>query len=66
LIDGVPGFLGEFTPGSRATTAPLAPMVFELALTRWERRSQGAAVSRFLIVRRDIAVIVDEGWRQAN
>ena len=65
LIDGVPcGFLGELHPRlARHYEIPLAPAVFELALEPLLAATvpQGAAVSRFPIVRRDIAVIVDEG-----
>ena len=65
LIDGVPrGFLGELHPRlARHYEFPLAPVVFELALEPLLAATvpQGAAVSRFPIVRRDIAVIVDEG-----
>ena len=63
-IDGEPcGYLGELHPRlARHYEFPLAPIVFEVALASLLAASLPAAgaVSRFPIVRRDIAVIVDD------
>ena len=63
-IDGVPcGFVGELHPRlARHYGFPQAPVVFQIALEPLQAVSlpAGRAVARFPIVRRDLAVIVDE------
>jgi phenylalanyl-tRNA synthetase beta chain len=70
LIDGVPaGYLGELHPRlARHYEFPQAPVVFEVTLDALlaAQVPAGAAVSRFPMVRRDIAVIVDEGVSAAD
>ena len=64
LVDGAPvGWLGELHPRLlRAFDLPRAPVVFELALEALTRRTVpvAQAVSRQPVVRRDVAVVVDE------
>jgi phenylalanyl-tRNA synthetase beta chain len=70
LIDGAPcGYLGELHPRlAHHYEFAQAPVVFEVALDPLLAASvpAGAAVSRFPIVRRDLAVIVDEGISAAD
>jgi phenylalanyl-tRNA synthetase beta chain len=65
LVEGEPaGWLGELHPRLvRAFELPQAPVVFELDLARLSRRPQsaGRAVSKLPVVRRDLAVVIDEG-----
>jgi phenylalanyl-tRNA synthetase beta chain len=64
ILDGEAiGWLGELHPGAvRAFGLPRAPVLFELALEPLLRRSLPHArpVSRLPVVRRDIALVVDE------
>jgi phenylalanyl-tRNA synthetase beta chain len=64
FLDGVSaGYLGQLHPRSvRELGLPSAPIVFELALAALTEvpLPRGSAVSRVPVVRRDIAVVVDE------
>jgi len=64
LVDGRPsGFLGELHPRLvRQFNLPKAPIVFELALDDLTNGAvpSGRAVSRLPVVRRDLALVVDE------
>jgi phenylalanyl-tRNA synthetase beta chain len=64
LVDGEPaGWLGELHPRLLGTfELPQAPVVFELDLAPLGRRPQPVArpVSKLPVVRRDLAVVVDE------
>jgi phenylalanyl-tRNA synthetase beta chain len=64
LVDGRPsGFLGELHPRLvRHFDLPKAPIVFELALDDLTNGAvpSGRAVSRLPVVRRDLALVVDE------
>jgi len=64
LVDGEPaGWLGELHPRLvRAFELPEAAVVFELDLERLSRRPRpaGRAVSKLPVVRRDLAVVIDE------
>lgn len=65
LLDGHPiGWLGELHPRAvRAFDLPRAPVLFEVDLLPLLRRAlpQARPVSRPPVVRRDLAVVVDEG-----
>src|SRR5437667_5098880 len=65
LVDGAPaGWVGELHPRLLgAFELPHAPVVFELDLAPLGRRPQPVArpVSKLPVVRRDLAVVVDEG-----
>ena len=65
LVDGEPaGWVGELHPRLLdAFELPQAPVVFELELAPLGRRPQPVArpVSKLPVVRRDLAVVVDEG-----
>ena len=65
LLDGQPiGWLGELHPRAvRAFDLPRAPVLFEVDLLRLLRRSlpQARPVSRLPVVRRDLAIVVDDG-----
>jgi phenylalanyl-tRNA synthetase beta chain len=64
LVDGeVAGWLGELHPRLvRAFELPQAPVVFELAMAPLSRRPKplAQAVSKLPVVRRDLAVVIDE------
>ena len=64
LVEGEPaGWVGELHPGLLgAFELPQAPVIFELDLAPLRRRPQPVArpVSKLPVVRRDLAVVVDE------